>query len=82
MDALIAKQGTSTRGYSIDIETATVEQQRYRSIIKTYEDSMQLVLMSVPVGADIPWERHPFSAQFIRIEAGWGTRLTPVCRVL
>jgi mannose-6-phosphate isomerase-like protein (cupin superfamily) len=66
------KVGKTTKGYSIDIEQATVRETRYRRILKTYTGSMQLVTMSIPVGGDVPWERHDHNAQFIRVEAGRG----------
>lgn len=72
MDLLVKQDDATTQGYSINIEDATLKNRSYRYILRTYPGSMQLVLMSVPVDGDIPWERHDHNAQFIRVEAGRG----------
>lgn len=58
-------------GYGIDIEAATIENPYYRRVLFTTE-RQQLVLMSIPVGEDIPMEIHPSTTQFIRVESGEG----------
>lgn len=61
----------AARGYSIDIERATVANTDYRRVLFTGEH-MQLVLMSIPPGEELGMERHPGLDQFIRFEAGTG----------
>jgi mannose-6-phosphate isomerase-like protein (cupin superfamily) len=57
--------------YFIDIEKATIDNTDYRRVLYT-PGNLQLVLMSIPVGQDIPLEVHPDIDQFIRFEAGEG----------
>jgi len=56
-------------GYSIDIETATEENEFFRKVLYTAKH-MQLVLMTLNVGEDIGQEIHPDVDQFFRIEHG------------
>lgn len=42
----------------------------YRNVVYTVPDSMQLVLMNIPVNQGIPSEIHPHTTQLIRIEKG------------
>jgi mannose-6-phosphate isomerase-like protein (cupin superfamily) len=56
----------------IDIEKETIKNRDYRRVIYTVPKSMQLVLMSISRGQDIPTEIHPHTTQFIRIEKGLG----------
>lgn len=56
-------------GFVINIEEATLNNIYYRRVIDT-TDNQQLVLMSIPIGEDIPMETHPYTTQFIRFEAG------------
>jgi len=54
--------------YSTNIEKDTVENENYRKVL--YTGKMQLVLMSLKPGEDIPSEVHPEIDQFFRIEQG------------
>jgi len=57
--------------FLINIEEETIKNTDYRRVLYTAPDQ-QLVLMSIPVGEDIPLEIHPDVDQFIRFEAGNG----------
>ena len=57
--------------FNINIEKATLENNDYRRVIYT-PGFQQLVLMSIPVGEDIPLEIHSNVDQFFRIESGEG----------
>lgn len=57
--------------YKNNIEKQTVENKAYRKILKT-TPQLQLVLMHVPTGEDIPKETHKGITQFIRVESGRG----------
>ena len=54
--------------YSTNIEKDTIENEDYRRVL--YTGKMQLVLMSLKPGEDIPSEVHPEIDQFFRIEQG------------
>lgn len=56
--------------YAGNIESETISNIQYRKVIST-DKHMQLVLMSLNPGEDIPEEIHKGS-QFIRVEAGKG----------
>jgi len=56
-------------GFTINIEKETVKNEFYRKVIYTCK-KMQLVLMSLKPGEDIPVEVHHDIDQFIRIEKG------------
>ncbi|HMP28365.1 MAG TPA: cupin domain-containing protein [Saprospiraceae bacterium] len=56
----------------LNIENETLKNTDYRRVIYTVPKNMQLVLMSIPKGKDIPSEIHPHTTQFIRIEKGLG----------
>jgi mannose-6-phosphate isomerase-like protein (cupin superfamily) len=58
------------RGYVINIEKATMENNNFRRVLNTAENS-QLVVMSLLPGEDIGMEVHDLD-QFIRIESGQG----------
>lgn len=58
------------KGYVIDIEKATKENENFRKVLYTAKNS-QLVLMSIDPGQDIGEEVHELD-QFLRIEAGKG----------
>jgi mannose-6-phosphate isomerase-like protein (cupin superfamily) len=58
-------------GYSVDIESATLENPNFRKVLYTAPHS-QLVVMSIEPGGEIGSERHPDHDQFIRVEAGMG----------
>ena len=57
--------------FKLNIEKETVKNNNYRKVIRTTAQ-MQLVLMSIPVGEDIPREKHNNITQFIRFEKGVG----------
>jgi mannose-6-phosphate isomerase-like protein (cupin superfamily) len=54
--------------YTTNIEKDTVDNENYRKVL--YTGKMQLVLMSLKPGEDIPSEVHPEIDQFFRIEQG------------
>ncbi|HLS33925.1 MAG TPA: cupin domain-containing protein [Brevibacterium sp.] len=56
---------------AFDIETATVENDTYRTVVWTGRH-MQVTLMSIPVGESIGLEVHDENDQFLRIDAGEG----------
>lgn len=53
----------------ISIESKTLSNTAYRKVIST-NDLMQVVLMSLNPGETIPWETHPNTSQFIKVEGG------------
>ncbi|MFV0527031.1 MAG: cupin domain-containing protein [Acidimicrobiales bacterium] len=55
--------------YAFDIEKATLRNTNYRTAAWT-ADTLQLTLMSIPVGGNVGLEVHPAVNQFFRIEAG------------
>jgi mannose-6-phosphate isomerase-like protein (cupin superfamily) len=57
-------------GYVINIEKATLENDNFRKVLHTAQNS-QLVVMSLLPGEDIGMEVHDLD-QFIRIESGRG----------
>jgi len=57
--------------YTVNIETATVQNPNYRTALWT-GTNLQLTLMSIPVGGEIGLEVHPDIDQFLRIEEGRG----------
>jgi mannose-6-phosphate isomerase-like protein (cupin superfamily) len=57
------------KGYSTNIEKDTLENKYYRKVLFTGE-KMQLVVMSLKPGEDIPLEVHNGIDQFIRVEVG------------
>lgn len=59
------------KGYHIKLEQATLGNDAYRRVLFSAEH-MQLVLMTLQVGEDIPMETHEDHDQFIRVEAGEG----------
>jgi mannose-6-phosphate isomerase-like protein (cupin superfamily) len=58
-------------GYSINIETKTLENDAFREVLYTAPHS-QLVVMTLQPGEEIGLERHDDGDQFIRVEAGQG----------
>lgn len=58
------------KGFVIDIEKATLENDTFRTVLYTAKSS-QLVVMSIPAGEDIGEEVHQLD-QFLRIEQGTG----------
>ena len=59
------------RPQSFDLETATVENENYRTVAWSGK-YLQVTLMSIPVGGDIGLEKHPETDQFIRLDGGRG----------
>ena len=57
------------KGYTTNIEKDTLENENYRKVLFTGE-KMQLVVMSLKPGEDIPLEVHGHIDQFIRVEEG------------
>ncbi|HLT29576.1 MAG TPA: cupin domain-containing protein [Myxococcaceae bacterium] len=58
-------------GYTINIETATLENPHFRKVLFTTPRS-QLVLMTLQAGEEIGAETHDDHDQFFRVEAGEG----------
>lgn len=58
-------------GYSIDIETETLDNDHFRKVLFTTQRS-QLVLMTLQAGEEIGVEKHDTHDQFFRVEAGEG----------
>lgn len=58
-------------GYSIDIETETLDNENFRRVLFTTPRS-QLVLMTLKAGEEIGLEKHDTHDQFFRVEAGEG----------
>lgn len=63
------KRGEIMNSYKTNIEKETLENEYYRKVLHTGKH-MQLVVMSLKVGEDIPLEVHQEIDQFIRIEQG------------
>lgn len=61
-------------GFSINLETATLENPHYRKVLFT-APRLQLVVMTLQPGEEIGLERHEDGDQFIRVEAGEGVAL-------
>jgi mannose-6-phosphate isomerase-like protein (cupin superfamily) len=59
------------KGFSINLEEATVENENYRKVLYTALNH-QLVLMNLRPGEDIGMEVHEDGDQFFRIEKGEG----------
>jgi len=59
------------KGFSINIEEATLENSNFRKVLYTSKHS-QLVLMSLKPGEDIGMEVHEENDQFFRFEKGQG----------
>lgn len=58
-------------GYSVNIETKTLENPFFREVLYTAPHS-QLVVMTLQAGEEIGLERHRDGDQFIRVEEGQG----------
>lgn len=56
-------------GWVGNIETLTLENTNFRTVIYTGKHS-QLTLMSVPPGGEVGWESHTHLDQFLRLEQG------------
>lgn len=67
---MISKEKMPMKGYIINIEEATIENNYFRKVLYTAKN-MQLVLMNLKPGEDIGEEIHQLD-QFIRIESGEG----------
>jgi len=59
------------KGFNINIEKATLENDNYRKVLYTSKHS-QLVLMSLKPKEEIGMEIHPDNDQFFRFEKGMG----------
>ncbi|MGZ4848667.1 MAG: cupin domain-containing protein, partial [Halobacteriota archaeon] len=59
------------KGFSTDIEAATLENSNFRKVLNTSKHS-QLVLMSLKPEEDIGMEVHEENDQFFRFEKGQG----------
>lgn len=57
--------------FRVDIEKKTLDNTYYRRVVYT-DKKMQLVLMCLEKGEDIPMETHKHTTQFIRVESGSG----------
>ena|SRR3989344_8980275 len=55
--------------FSINLEKESLKNKFYRKVVYT-DSKIQLVLMSLKVGEDIPLEIHKNHDQFIRVESG------------
>lgn len=67
---MLPKEKMPMKGYVINIEKATIENNYFRKVLYTAKN-MQLVLMNLKPGEDIGEEIHQLD-QFIRIESGEG----------
>jgi mannose-6-phosphate isomerase-like protein (cupin superfamily) len=67
----MSMQDTGPRPNAFDIETATVQNENYRTVAWTGR-YLQVTLMSIPPGDSIGLEAHPGTDQFLRIDAGRG----------
>jgi Mannose-6-phosphate isomerase len=65
------KTEKKVKGYFVDIEKATLENNNFRKVLYTAKHS-QLVLMSLKPGEDIGMEVHKNNDQFFRFEEGQG----------
>src|SRR5674476_719360 len=70
-DKAADKAEKKMKGFSIDIEKATLENDNYRKVLYTSKYS-QLVLMSLKPGEEIGMEVHKENDQFFRFEEGQG----------
>lgn len=59
------------KGFSDNIEKATLENDNFRKVLYTSKHS-QLVLMAIKPGEEIGLETHPENDQFFRFESGEG----------
>jgi Mannose-6-phosphate isomerase len=71
VDKTAEKAKNKMKGYSVDIEKATLENNNFRKILYTAKHS-QLALMSLKPGEEIGMEVHKNNDQFFRIEEGQG----------
>jgi mannose-6-phosphate isomerase-like protein (cupin superfamily) len=70
-DKATEKEEKKKKGFSINIEKATLENNNFRKVLYTSKYS-QLVLMSLRPGEDIGMEVHENADQFFRFEEGQG----------
>ena len=59
------------RPHVFDLESATIENDNYRTVVWTGA-YLQVTLMSIPVGGAIGLEMHPQTDQFLRLDGGHG----------
>ena len=57
--------------YNKNIEQSTLKNKNYRKVVHT-DENIQIVLMSLNPGENIPLETHDGITQFFRIEQGTG----------
>ena len=60
---------TNTLIYNVNLDNTTVQNTDYRKVLCT-SNNMQLVVMSIPIKENIPFEIHKDHDQFIKIEKG------------
>lgn len=60
------------KGYRINIEKSTIQNQNYRRVLYTSNNDLQLTIMSIRPQEDIGMEKHSNLAQLVRIESGTG----------
>jgi mannose-6-phosphate isomerase-like protein (cupin superfamily) len=70
-DKTAEKAKNKMKGFSINIEKATLENNDFRKVLYTAKHS-QLVLMSLKPGEEIGMEVHEKNDQFLRVEEGQG----------
>lgn len=71
VDKAAENEGNKMKGFSINIEKATLENNNFRKILYTSKYS-QLALMSLKPGEEIGTEVHKENDQFFRFEEGQG----------
>lgn len=57
--------------FIVNLEKKTLNNKNYRKVLFTTKQ-LQLVVMRLLPGSDIPEEKHPHTTQFIRVEKGSG----------
>lgn len=70
-DNMEKKAENKKKGFVINIEKATLENNNFRKVLYTSKDN-QLVLMSLKPEEEIGMEMHKATDQFLRIEEGQG----------
>lgn len=68
---VVAIKASKLKGFIIDIEKSTVDNNNFRKVLYTGKNS-QLVLMSLKPGEEIGEEVHKDTDQFFRLESGSG----------
>lgn len=66
------EKNDSTRyGPPVNIDKLTIENEYYHKVFRTTK-YQQWTFRSLEPGEDIPWEVHPETTQFLRVESGYG----------